>query len=260
MNVNIQQLVPACGAPARAVRRSGCWVLQEHGSVTSTNLVAASLPAWHAVRADTQSAGRGRYQRSWISDEGGLWLSAVLPIDATTSRSTRILPLAAGLAVCDMLRAIGADCTHMRWPNDILVGHRKLAGLLIDQFVPGRAVVGIGINVNNRPECGQADLAGQVLRLSDLVPVPSLQELTDLMLGALHKVWGECQTLGPEALLPGINSLWRTARTVQLELESGHIAGRFEGVDAAGRLMLRASGSGVHFFEPHEVRFLRETG
>jgi hypothetical protein len=47
------------------------WHLHEFAEVTSTNLIAAKLPAWHAVRADTQTAGRGRFQRHWVSDAGG---------------------------------------------------------------------------------------------------------------------------------------------------------------------------------------------
>src|SRR5579863_281059 len=79
------------------------WTLHEYQVVTSTNLIAATLPAWTAVRADTQTAGRGRFQRTWISDRGGLWLSAVVPIDQIIVRR-RALPLAVGLAICDGLR------------------------------------------------------------------------------------------------------------------------------------------------------------
>src|SRR5690349_19647555 len=118
------------------------WRLRELAAVDSTNLFAANLPAWHAVRADTQTAGRGRFQRQWVSDAGGLWLSAVVPVE-TNSPAWRMLPLATGVAVCDALRANGANQLRLRWPNDVLVGNRKLAGLLIDQFRPAAAVVGV---------------------------------------------------------------------------------------------------------------------
>src|SRR5262249_27422576 len=116
----------------------GEWMLYEYPVVTSTNLVAAGLPAWSAIRADTQTGGRGRFQRSWVSDHGGLWLSAVVPImhDETVPRA---LPLAAGLAVCNTLSALGISRFRLRWPNDVLINNRKLAGLLVDQFVSGLA-------------------------------------------------------------------------------------------------------------------------
>src|SRR6188768_3771909 len=103
------------------------WQLHEFAEVDSTNLVAAKLPAWHAVRADCQTAGRGRFQRAWVSNRGGLWLSAVVPI-IDKSPQARLLPLAAGLAVSEALRVLHQISVRLRWPNDILVGPRKLAG------------------------------------------------------------------------------------------------------------------------------------
>jgi hypothetical protein len=64
--------------PERVFELEG-WTVHEVASVDSTNLFAAKLPVWHAVRAEVQTAGRGRFQRVWISDQGGLWLSAVVP-------------------------------------------------------------------------------------------------------------------------------------------------------------------------------------
>src|SRR5438874_11399662 len=114
----------------------GRWTMHDYAVVSSTNLVAASLPAWHAVRAETQPAGRGRFQRRWVSDLGGLWLSAVVPVPAK-SASSGLLPLLAGLAVAEALVRIGVAEIRMRWPNDLLVGQGKLGGLLLDQFVSG---------------------------------------------------------------------------------------------------------------------------
>jgi len=87
------------------------WTVWEYDSVTSTNLVAAELAAWNAVRAETQTAGRGRFQRKWVSDRGGLWLSAVVPI---ASPSDRILPLLAGLAICESLHGLGVRHLRLR--------------------------------------------------------------------------------------------------------------------------------------------------
>jgi biotin-(acetyl-CoA carboxylase) ligase len=79
-----------------------------------------------------------------------LWLSAVVPLSHNDA-ARKVLPLAAGLAVCDGLHELGFRSTPAL-ANDVLVNDRKLAGLLIDQFVPGLAVVGIGLNVTNQPE------------------------------------------------------------------------------------------------------------
>ncbi|MBP9900465.1 MAG: biotin--[acetyl-CoA-carboxylase] ligase [Verrucomicrobiota bacterium] len=240
------------------VRRAQEWTLIENSEVTSTNLVAAKLPVWHAVRADTQTAGRGRFQRAWVSDAGGLWLSAVVPVE-TNSPAWRMLPLAAGVAVCDALRANGAKQLRLRWPNDILVGDRKLAGLLIDQFQPGLAVVGVGINVCNQPEARDGRLKGHVARLADLVSaVPSLHELARHVLVALHAVWQEVRNAGGETLLPRVNALWHLPRAVRLDLDGAQVTGAFAGVDACGRLQLQRPDGKIKFYEPQDVRLLRD--
>ena len=143
-----------------------CWRIRELSITNSTNLVAAKFSAWDAVRADQQTAGRGRFQRGWVSDQGGLWLSAVVPTGPNAA-DWRALPLAVGLAVCDSLQSIGLKRFRVRWPNDVLVDDRKLAGLLVEQYVPGLAVAGIGINVFNFPEGKDSSLKNQVTRLAD---------------------------------------------------------------------------------------------
>lgn len=243
------------GSPA--VRQFGRWTLHEYPETDSTNLRAAALPGWHAVRSDRQTAGRGRFQRSWVSDEGGLWLSMVLPV---TGAAARLLPLAAGLAVCDAVQACGLRDIRLRWPNDVLVSERKLAGLLIDQFVPGLAVAGVGLNVNNSPEEHDVALRGRTARLADLIePVPTLTELTHLVLRSVERIAEQLVASGAALLLPRINALWRAPYKVQLDLDGRLVDGQFEGVDAAGHLQLRAGASGaLHHFEPHQVRLLRE--
>jgi BirA family biotin operon repressor/biotin-[acetyl-CoA-carboxylase] ligase len=233
------------------------WRLREFAQVDSTNLVAAKLPAWHAVRADTQTAGRGRFQRHWVSDAGGLWLSAVVPV-AMNSPAWRMLPLATGVAVCDTLCANGVKQLRLRWPNDVLVGNLKLAGMLIDRFQPGLAVVGIGVNVGNQPEACDCSLKGQVTRLADLVSKsPSLRELSVHVLASLKSVWLEVQTAGPEKILSRVNELWDLPRRVELDLDGTLVSGEFAGVDSGGRLQLRADGA-TQFLEPQDVRLLRD--
>ena len=81
----------------------------------------------------------------------------------------RALPLVVGLSVADTLRELGVAQLRLRWPNDILVGDRKLAGLLIEQFAPGLAVAGIGVNVRNQPEARDSTLKNQNIPLTDVL-------------------------------------------------------------------------------------------
>ena len=157
--------------PPSAARALDGWTLHEWDEVSSTNLAAAALPPWSAVRAEVQRAGRGRQGRPWVSDRGGLWFSAVLPTPGNTA-PWALLPLAAGWAVLSAVRELGLSTARLRWPNDILVDRRKLAGILVDKFSSDAAVVGIGLNVFNHPAAADPALVDQAICLADLLPAP----------------------------------------------------------------------------------------
>ncbi len=161
------------------------WHLHNHALVESTNDLAGQLPGWHAVVAARQTSGRGRYRRTWVSDAGGLWLSAVLPTPGPADRWA-ILPLAAGWALREMLASLGVSGTRLRWPNDLMIGPAKLAGILVERFNPATAVIGIGINYTNDPAAADPDLAGRVTRLADLVqPLPPREAVLATLLAHL---------------------------------------------------------------------------
>jgi BirA family biotin operon repressor/biotin-[acetyl-CoA-carboxylase] ligase len=146
----------------------------------------------------------------------------------------------------------------LRWPNDVLVGNGKLAGLLLDCFQPGLTVAGIGVNVTNIPETADDSLRGMTTRLADLVaPVPDLDALTNRLLDALRSVHGAMEQGGFAALLPAVNTFWRLPRRVELELDHRRVAGWFQGVDAAGRMAL-GEADRLDWFDPAEVVQVRE--
>lgn len=233
------------------------WTVHAAQEVGSTNMVAAKLPPWNAVCARRQTAGRGRFQRTWISDEGGLWLSAVVPIGEGSG--WRALPLGVGLAVSDALGVLGVRNLRMRWPNDLLVDNRKLAGLLLDQFEPGTVVAGIGVNVYNQPEQCDPALKDQTARLADLVGAsPALPELASLILCHLRRVVEQMNAGGFGALIPEVNRLWGTPRKVELDLDGVIRRGIFGGVDSEGNLILLDELGGSSTFGSHQVRHLKE--
>jgi BirA family biotin operon repressor/biotin-[acetyl-CoA-carboxylase] ligase len=111
---------------------------------TSTNdraraLAAAGAPHGTLVTAGSQSAGRGRQGRTWIAQAGRALLLSLLLRDYDP-----LLPLRAGLAVADL----AGEAARVKWPNDVLVDDRKLAGVLVEARPQDRwAVLGIGVNV-----------------------------------------------------------------------------------------------------------------
>ncbi|HZP10840.1 MAG TPA: bifunctional biotin--[acetyl-CoA-carboxylase] ligase/biotin operon repressor BirA [Nevskiaceae bacterium] len=105
-----------------------------------------------ALFAEFQSAGRGRHGREWVSPFGAnVYLSLAWTFPHWPAQITA-LPLAIGVACARALRAQGVDGVALKWPNDLLVGGKKLGGILIEQRGEGggacRAIVGVGINVS----------------------------------------------------------------------------------------------------------------
>lgn len=108
------------------------------------------------VIADEQTAGRGRFGRTWISSDGGLYGTIILD-------PAPLLPLKAGLAVVNALRSVGVD-GGLKWPNDVLVENLKIAGVLIE-MAGEYALVGIGVNLSVAP----LDTATCLARYTDLL-------------------------------------------------------------------------------------------
>ena len=105
-----------------------------------------------AVVADEQTAGRGRLDRTWWAPPGSsLLLSLLLRPDLPAQQAQR-LTMICSLAVCDAIAALAGLRAHVKWPNDVLIGGRKVCGILTELDVCQAriryAIVGIGINVN----------------------------------------------------------------------------------------------------------------
>ncbi len=103
------------------------------------------------IIAGEQKSGRGRQNRKWLSPRGGIWLSVILRPKIPAPKITT-LPFAAALAVCDSIKKTTRLNAKLRWPNDIMIEGKKVAGILIDMSIEADrinyAVIGIGVNVN----------------------------------------------------------------------------------------------------------------
>jgi BirA family transcriptional regulator, biotin operon repressor / biotin---[acetyl-CoA-carboxylase] ligase len=119
-------------------------------------LAEAGAPSGAVVTATEQGAGRGRHGRRWSAPAGAALLySAVLrPLD----RRHRLLPLAVPLAVCEATEALAPLECRVKWPNDVWVDERKLAGVLIEARPPHWAVIGVGVNLAIADDEFPADL------------------------------------------------------------------------------------------------------
>jgi BirA family transcriptional regulator, biotin operon repressor / biotin---[acetyl-CoA-carboxylase] ligase len=204
-----------------------------HRLIGSTNarareLAGAGAPHGTVVTAAEQAAGRGRQGRPWTAAAGRALLCSVVIRDPPT-----LLPLGAGMAVADM---VGPEA-QIKWPNDVLVGGRKVAGILVE----GRpqeawAVVGIGLNVALRPEDFPAELrdtAGTLGLEPDAIE-PTLQALLERL-----ERWSAA---GAAELLTAVRE-----RDALLGQEVRWAGGRGvgAGIDDSGRLVVRTDGGPV---------------
>jgi BirA family biotin operon repressor/biotin-[acetyl-CoA-carboxylase] ligase len=127
---------------------------------------SCALPA--AVIADQQTMGRGRRGARWWQPPGSLAVSIVLAADGGTPPPA--WSLACGVALAETLRAIEpAVEAVVRWPNDVEVAGRKLAGILVETVAGGRTIFGIGVNTTGSAADAPAPLARRVATLPDLV-------------------------------------------------------------------------------------------
>jgi BirA family biotin operon repressor/biotin-[acetyl-CoA-carboxylase] ligase len=233
--------------------------LRRYDTLDSTNEEAHRLakdgmrgPLWIVSRE--QTAGRGRRGRAWISERGNLFATLLLPM-TTTSLSAQ-LGFVAGLAAADAIaaHAPGAEVA-LKWPNDVLLNGKKVAGVLLEALGHDSLAIGIGINLAHYPlgtevpsisiaavSGNQPDLDGILLRLASAM-------------AAWYEIWLR-QGFQP------VRKAWLMRATglghpVRARLADGERQGVFEDLDEDGALLLRDSAgtltritAGDVFFRP----------
>jgi BirA family transcriptional regulator, biotin operon repressor / biotin---[acetyl-CoA-carboxylase] ligase len=260
----------------QVVRPDGLWrevlVVERTGS-TNTDCAArarAGAPEGLVLAAEEQTAGRGRLCRTWLSPPRAALTFSVLLRPAGVPPARRgWLPLLAGVATATAVRHVSGLDARLKWPNDLLLGPGKLAGILAEQS--GDAViVGIGVNVSaaraELPVTAAAVLPAAVLPAAVLpaavLPAAVLPATSLLLEGSAsldrerllreilaeierwYRAWrgteipGDPQASGLRAAYLGLCST--VGRDVQAELSAGNIIrGTAAGIDADGRLIVR---------------------
>lgn len=228
------------------------WQVCVMPSVDSTNAEALrllpttqSIPYY--VLAERQTNGRGRRGRSWVSPFGeNLYYSLVVRVEGGM-RQLEGMSLAVGLALLQVIRGAGVAEAGLKWPNDVLVGERKLAGILLelsgDPADVCHVVIGIGLNVNmlaidsdviGQPWTSMRAELGCLLNRNELVAELNrqLSRYLEIQLregfAALQDEWQACH-------------LWQ-GRTVALTAGGEPIEGEVLGVDHSGAIRLRING------------------
>ena len=208
---------------------------------TNTTLVErarSGAPEGAVLVADRQTAGRGRLGRTWEADPGAALLVSVLLRPPLAAGDVHLVTLCAALAAVDVARALGAD-VGLKWPNDIVVGDRKLAGLLSEAVVVGSkidaVVVGMGLNLRtttpHEDRISLSDVLGRGVSRDEILG-PWLERLAERY-AALLAPDGVAATL--EALRDGCVTL---GRRVRVELPGRTVVGVATDIGQAGSLVV----------------------
>jgi BirA family biotin operon repressor/biotin-[acetyl-CoA-carboxylase] ligase len=213
-------------------------------SIDSTMNAAARLAregcaSGTVVGAEEQTAGVGRHGRSWHSEpEAGLYVSLVLrlPLGA---EALPLVMLVLGLATQEAIAKVTGLAADLRWPNDVLLGGRKCAGILA-QLEGGVVIAGIGINVSHARFPQEIEDLATSLRLEGAAAVSR----EDLLVALIRGVDDCCRILtkeGAAAILKMFSraSSYAQGRRVRIEQEGAILEGVTCGLDPSGFLLLR---------------------
>jgi len=247
-------------------------------STTSTNDAAMEIglrskePEGIVVVADTQSRGRGRLGRSWVSPPGvNLYFTVLLRMPLPVKDSQHLVFMAAVAAVSAIRDYTGLKA-EIKWPNDILINGRKTGGILIDMKSDSGKIdvvaLGIGINVNQSLEMLPEEMREGATSIkrecgSDI-------DRTGLLRGVLAQL-ERCYKLflsGDKSLiikewLRLDSTIGRKVTVADVSASSGtdgSISGIAEGIDDSGRLLVRLSSGGLHKVSAGDVTIVKNLG
>lgn len=238
----------------------------EFDTLPSTNEYLLSLPDQQAVAGMTciarnQSAGRGRGDRTWSSPPGGVYLSILMKPTLPFTK-WHLLSLAMACAGAEAIATVHPDLSpSLKWPNDILISGRKVAGILA-QSTSGanpRIVTGIGINVASRPELLPVRplYPATVINLESSYPC-SEKHLIQAVRSNFYRYF-ELWTTSTDALLNKWTLLCdHLNKQVVLSIDGKEVRGLFTGIDADGAMLLDSHGS-IEKYLVGDLLEIRET-
>lgn len=211
-------------------------------------------PLW--ITATTQTQGRGRHGRTWISPPGNLYASLLLR-DPSPFEAAPQLAFVAGLALRDAVAleaAALAPGLHFKWPNDLLLDGRKCAGILIEgEATPGAgaqngfiAVIGIGVNCSSHPSAADG-VAFPATHLAAHAATITPEHLFARLSATLwHRLAQWDRSRGFAAILGDwIAHARGIGEPIVVRNGDAEMQGRFVGLDQAGRLLLERSDGGL---------------
>ncbi len=239
-------------------------------STTSTNDIAKELARRGAqdgavVVSKTQTRGRGRYNRQWLSPEGGLYASFIL-IPRLEIEKAHLLGLLVGCAVVRALRETSGLTVGFKWPNDVMLSGRKVAGVLSELVATEeggfRVVCGVGINLNTEPG---PDLMHAAQKATAVVTETGFESDVGVVLLSVLRHVDELldeveKNQSYSALVEESRRMMTTiGQMVKVETQDGEVRGEVQSLEDDGSLIVIDSSGNRHRVRVGDVTHLRLT-
>ena len=226
------------------------WHIHSFETLSSTQDVAKQYlnegrPLPLAVQADMQTSGRGRSGHKWVSSKGNLLASLVIPLKNTMARDAGQYSFLAAVALTNVLTDLGLTNVQNKWPNDVLVGGKKIAGILLESDIAPDGslksiIIGVGVNLADSPEG-----AVHVHEIINLIFSPieflnkfitqiqtQLDFMTDSGFAPIRKTW--------------LSRAYGLGTDIRVRLPSETFFGEFLGLDENGALLVKVAGEKSH--------------
>ena len=228
------------------------WTIFSFESLGSTQDIAKSYlaegrghkPVPFAVRADVQTAGRGRLGNQWASLVGNLFTSLCVDVGGVTAQKAGQYSFLAAVALMDTLAEYGITDAQNKWPNDVLVNGQKIAGILLESDINpdgtiNALIVGMGVNLVAAPDgaISVRDVTGETISSSDFLEkfIDKLQNQLDGMalngFVAIRESW--------------LSKAYGLGAQIRVRLPNETFYGEFVGLDEAGALLVRPENANV---------------
>lgn len=249
------------------VHKAIVWRFKELRRTSSTQdrvreLAHRGEPEGMVLSAREQSSGRGRYGRTWLSPVGGLYMSVLLR--PARSDGLQLIPLIGALAVMEGIRVCTGADSRLRWPNDVVIGGKKLAGVIAEaEHVGGRVrsvILGIGVNCNLAPtRLGEYSQHSTTLMavLGRRIRIGALKRE---IARSLQPVYSEWNKGADEAIIGRIElALDTLGRRVTFETNEGRRGtARAERLLSDGALLVRRRGGTHTVLRAEQIGWLRD--
>ncbi len=226
------------------------WHIHSFESLSSTQDVAKQYllegrPLPLVVQADTQTSGRGRSGHAWISTKGNLFASVVIPLKNITARDAGQYSFLAAVALMNVMTDLGITDIQNKWPNDVLVGGQKIAGILLESDIDPDGslksiIIGVGVNLVEAP-----DGAAHVQQLTNIIMQPL--EFLDMFNKQIQMQLDQMESGGFATIRKTwLSHAYGLGTGIRVRLPQETFFGEFLGLDDHGALLVKVAGEKTH--------------